>query len=1418
MSFQVAVSAMLLVAGRAGTVSGLNVAAVRPEGFEDVDCELDDGSCMLVQSKERGRGARAIANAELADIIVHAVPAMLALAKGSAYRGASDKPARARDDLPALDALRFAIVTDGRFGSSLPTTGWDNSLADVLANRPGDSDVREALLAKLRDRLGENEHPSDLADELLARTHLVILPQDLAAQTLRLLNEDIGLHPVIAGLARARLLSDLTEAAATQREAELRNAHRRTRADLDTLVNQISQTTDVSSLEEAVRHGVCEPADYTTPSPVGAAAFFDGVAVAPTHIAAGLDVVRPEETNAILEGLADRRHAVIAGPSGSGKSALLWRAARLLGRGPRIVRVLRVADSSDVQLLIRHVRRQEPRLDMQVLVCADDLGRDRMALWPEARRQLEELPGVLLLAAVRQENLTPAASADAAIIDPRLSDTSAGQIYDAIQTAGMPAVLEREEALQQANGLLMEFIALTTTGRRLRTVLAAQVEDLGQPGRELQREALRLVCAAHTLGFSVPADSLPSALSAEAAPVGDAMKRLVGEHLVVGAESAWQGVHDLRAEVLLELLHASPPPSLAATYGASITALPDAAHAHAARRAAVQLARATVDASAIGVAAPQERLAEIQHVFRPVAEALGHALGQLAERALGAGDSVAEYAAGILETADRLDTIAYAHAVLPLLEASCPPTLDVSALAFMTYGAAVDGVTLGIDALDWARALARRFPSRDDACARLVARRLLPSLFVRFAASANLASAVRLCEAAEGIVTISAEQAREVYRLHVPRLPQPPGDTPVEYAELRFRLTASLSVLAELYGNAVAESFGPTMARAEDAVAVDPYGCEVELTFRPADLVPNIVANQARQTTYDGERMLVARAVTFTRLGEEAPPTSYRTQPGDKPTSLNSQAVLVARRLFDACPEIDQVDIAIWQATRRPLRILDSEPGTKSLRAGVLKRVSETARNVAFQAAVAEARGAENWTSRLRQQSKLAQDLIPLLEELPRRLRPFDNARQRSEWRRRVEDAATQVARLPGRPPERPAAVLAGSAAATLARTAAQIDESLREKDQARHALDTVTGALLQCARTLTDIGSLRGAGVRLAGAPGELREGRQQGAPTLIGIGDALPPALDSLTAFSAKLLTAVGQPKIDSALGRGVIGRADLTALLTELARDSSRYDAQIVERRLATAGISSMSVTVPDSDPLEPWRDQQTITLLDIADWFAAVTSLQSWPVGEREAGNLAGRVIAMPTAGQFLLPMGLQTLRASAVLPLRADAYLSVSEVLGTPLQTNRAGADIAELAQQLNEYSYEQVRRASRDPSWQPQSTSAPTPQQTAEQIARWLETTVVRTEPGSVESPYTRMVEAVNSLLHLSELVAREAGDDEGLAHQLAEVDLTDLTNGTPKEALRLFMAAHTAALEADHLSAYMSVDLYGDEPRRAET
>ena len=91
--------------------------------------------------------------------------------------------------------------------------------------------------------------------------------------------------------------------------------------------------------------------------------FYLGVDVEAGHIAAGLVAERPRSRSELVEGIEQRRAALIVGPSGAGKSALMWEAANTLRHTVRWFRVRRLSDcgysiSAPVDPNVSRFRRQ----------------------------------------------------------------------------------------------------------------------------------------------------------------------------------------------------------------------------------------------------------------------------------------------------------------------------------------------------------------------------------------------------------------------------------------------------------------------------------------------------------------------------------------------------------------------------------------------------------------------------------------------------------------------------------------------------------------------------------------------------------------------------------------------------------------------------------------------------------------------------------------------------------------------------------------------------------------------------------------------------------------------------------------------------------------------------------------------------
>lgn len=406
--------------------------------------------------------------------------------------------------------------------------------------------------------------------------------------------------------------------------------------------------------------GVCSPVSFAQDTEPSASTFYLGVDAEPRHVAADLDVIRPDELAACAEGLRKECSVLLVGPSGSGKSVLLWRAARDLVSSARVVRVRRLLDAHDAVSLARHVRLLRPSETSPVLVVADNLGRPEMTAWTTAGPMLRELPHVMLLGAARSEDFSPTLFVGVTrVVEPRLSFDVAHLVSTRMAQQGITVRMAPEEAFERSQGLLMEYIALLSTGQRLRQVLGAQVAALSDPSRDLQREAARLVATAHTLGLSLPASRLATGLDDTNSPtaiarIGDALGVLRDEHLVVQDGDRWRGLHELRSSTLSELLHESPPPSIRDSV-TRLSAVIDPAHAGwMLRRVAEQFPDSVTD----------------------VANALAARISK---------DMSVREVAALLEGAERADNALYVHEVLPILESRRPDGMTLGNLAFLAY-------------------------------------------------------------------------------------------------------------------------------------------------------------------------------------------------------------------------------------------------------------------------------------------------------------------------------------------------------------------------------------------------------------------------------------------------------------------------------------------------------------------------------------------------------------------------------------------------------------------------------------------------------------------------------------------------------------------------------------------------------------
>ena len=935
--YQLAVTALLLAQSRAGALPFVQLV---PEGYEDIDCADRQSTHWLIQVKEVGAGAGTFTPSSMADVIAHAASA------------------------PSTPA-RIVAITDGQLGTQLTASGWNRAISETPGYEP------QSTIAVLTRR----GYSTADATALLMRAHLITYPWNTVPLVTSSIARTYDLKPAVAALVAGRLVDSLGQVAADQRSTTLSSIRRFCPADLDALVQKTQTVVDVRSLDSAVRFGVCDIADYTAQPATSQSGFLRGLDAIPAHIGSRYDVIRPKPSRAVQHAIETARYALIAGPSGSGKSTQLWRSARDVATAVQVIRVHRVETDHDVAELVRHVQLLEPSDARSVVVCCDDLGRPRTRAWSLAARRLLALPGVVLLGAVRQEDFTAELLRHGGVlVELRLDDEEATTIASHLAHVGIDLRLEILEAVRLADGQLMEFISLLTTGQRLRSVLADQVESLVHASDPTAVRIARLVCASHVIGVFLDASHLGDAVDPDhQGSVSRALRRLQDEHIITTEnESAWRGLHQRRSEVLTELLHETPPPTRTATLADVLTILHSTALGWALRR-----------------------LAELfGDQITPQPEVVAIAVLRCA--------SASELAV-LFEGLERADHSWTARSYLPIIDRHrrtgvallfWASLVCANKLADVDFGSDNAGPLgrLGQQVRECARHLRPRSTIYCDRAAAAVGNTRLLDCLV----TAPLADAVRLLDATAPYVQLGWPELSRVSRA----FPWAPG---IQSTQSRLLYGRFLDAChrAAIDASVFCKALGSPRERLRKACAAHPNTISLELTDDSSCATVELLADPREEDE-------------VSRLSWDSPPALGDHEP------LNRRAVELATYLGECCPELEVVEVRTVIADGSPLRIRagDSpwEPGHKRLARNARPRRAGVRVNVGIQGAITRQVSAYSWTELVRARQAIADTVADLADLAVRRLSPNDNRRRRLDWTARVEKASRDLAELPAPP------------------------------------------------------------------------------------------------------------------------------------------------------------------------------------------------------------------------------------------------------------------------------------------------------------------------------------------------------------------------------------------------------------------
>jgi hypothetical protein len=512
----------------------IEAGRVLAEGLDDLTCESSPPQQVQVKSRQERVGD--FRTAEVAQFVVQAW-------QRRSLRIAAD------------DANESAVVVVERAVDGYAPREWTRRL--------NDDDGWAGLIAVIRHHARRSGIAADAVDLLLARTTVVVLPQQ------RIFSEAAERVAAHTGLPLGATLPVVQALRAAVAEHADRNAEvgwdervGLSRTDIERIVTETAALVDRESLAMAVANGSCEVVDFDTQ--LADPGFYSGTGTQPGHIAAGLVTPRPAAADEVLAGLGSGRAVLIAGPSGIGKSAVLWMAA-YVARHVVWYRVHRLG-ADDIEPLIRLAVAAGAGRHGPVGFVVDGVGTGSLTAWDELHRRAAAVAGVLLLGSVREEDTLPLQTfGECVVVRPRLDEDLAGRIHKGLLESGATTQPHWREAYERSNGLTLEFTHLLSQGRRLRDVVGDQVRERVRGHRTVELAVIAPVSVAHRWGAELPVASLAEVVAGSAGELKEALARLADEHLVTVHDGMVRGLHAVRSAALCEAVHEVPPPTIGST-------------------------------------------------------------------------------------------------------------------------------------------------------------------------------------------------------------------------------------------------------------------------------------------------------------------------------------------------------------------------------------------------------------------------------------------------------------------------------------------------------------------------------------------------------------------------------------------------------------------------------------------------------------------------------------------------------------------------------------------------------------------------------------------------------------------------------------------------------------------------------------
>ena len=429
-------------------------------------------------------------------------------------------------------------------------------ILDAVDGKAAELEYEQAIRsAVILEQPRANEAEYDITRLLADEDRKVVVCGAPAEEIIRLLSTNLETATVIAEGLASDLYWLVANSSADNASLPFDERRRISTTEVERRIFERLQAEDPSAIDHAHDSGALQPIDFTTP--VDEPDFYRGVKVRVGHVAANLVVDRPDDVAAVLDALWKRRHVLITGPSGSGKSALTWLATTSVAGQLRWFQITGRATVAYAESIIAFIRARRPTESSPIGLVLDDVGPQNSDLWNVLVDELRGLQAVYFLGSVRREDIDLIANqSDTEFISVVLDEDLAQTIWKELSADDYTNWSHWREPFEQSDRLMLEYVHLLTQGQRLTAVIGEQIRQREHEHRNDELKIIRSAAVLCSRGGEVAAGRLFHLLDLDPDVANRALKRLIDEHLVRESRpGVLGGLHMLRSDALVAASH-----------------------------------------------------------------------------------------------------------------------------------------------------------------------------------------------------------------------------------------------------------------------------------------------------------------------------------------------------------------------------------------------------------------------------------------------------------------------------------------------------------------------------------------------------------------------------------------------------------------------------------------------------------------------------------------------------------------------------------------------------------------------------------------------------------------------------------------------------------------------------------------------